>query len=55
MTPMGERVLQILLIVLAVVVAFTVLGWLLKALWWMALIAGGIVLGGLILQKISKE
>jgi len=55
MAPMGERAIQILLIVLAVVVAFTVLGWLLKALWWIALIAGGVVLGGLILGKISKS
>jgi hypothetical protein len=55
MTPMGERAIQILLIVLAVVVAFTVLGWLLKALWWIALIAGGVVLGGVILGKISKS
>ncbi|MBI5156583.1 MAG: hypothetical protein HZA58_01070 [Acidimicrobiia bacterium] len=52
---MGERVVQIILIVLAVVVAFTVLGWLLRALWWIALIAGGVVLGGLILGKISKS
>lgn len=55
MTPMGERVVQIILIVLAVVVAFTVLGWLLRALWWIALIAGGVVLGGLILGKLSKS
>jgi hypothetical protein len=55
MAPMGEKAVQIVLIVLAVVVAFSVLGWLLRALWWMAVIAGGIVLGGLILGKMSKS
>ncbi len=52
---MGEKVLQIGLIILGVVLAFTVIGWLLKTLWWMAVIAGGIVLGGLILSKTSKS
>jgi len=51
---MGERVWQLIIIILAVVVAFTILGWLLKALWWVAVVAAGIVLGGLILGRISK-
>ncbi len=51
---MGERVMQFIIIVLAVLVAFTILGWLLKALWWVALVAAGIVVGGLVLGKISK-
>lgn len=51
---MGERVVQIALIILAVVIAFTVIGWLLRALWWIALIGAGIVVAGLILRKIPK-
>jgi hypothetical protein len=52
---MGERAAQIALIVLAVVIAFSVIGFLLRALWWMAVIAGGIVLAVLILGKISDD
>jgi len=51
---MSEKVIQIVLIVLAVLVGVTMLGWLLKALWWVAVIAGGIVVGGLVLGKMSK-
>lgn len=54
MTPMGDKVVQIIVIVLAILVGVTILGWLLKALWWVAVIAGGIVVGGLILGKMSK-
>jgi hypothetical protein len=54
MTPMGEKVVQIILIVLAVMVGVTLLGWLLKALWWVAVIAGGIVVGGLVLGRMQK-
>lgn len=51
---MSEKVIQIILIVLAVLVGVTMLGWLLKAMWWVAVIAGGIVVGGLILGKMEK-
>lgn len=51
---MGERVIQIVVVVLAVMVAFTIIGWVLKALWWTAVVAAGVVLGGLILSKIGK-
>jgi hypothetical protein len=54
MKSMSEKVIQIILIVLAVLVGVTMLGWLLKALWWVAVIAGGIVVGGLILGKMPK-
>ena len=54
MNPMSEKVIQIILIVLAVLVGVTMLGWLLKAMWWVAVIAGGIVVGGLILGKMEK-
>jgi hypothetical protein len=54
MTPMGEKAVQVILIVVAVVVGFSILGWLLKALWWVAVIAGGIVLAALVLGKMEK-
>jgi len=52
---MGEHVGRVLVIAIVVVVGFSVLGWLLKALWWMAVIAGGIVLAALVLGKMSKQ
>lgn len=52
---MGERFVQVALIVVAVIVGFTVLGWLLKALWWMAVIAGGIVLASLVLGALKRD
>lgn len=51
---MGQSVGQLVIIVLAVAVAFTILGWLLKALWWVAVVAAGIVVGGLVLGRISR-
>ena len=40
---------------MVVAIAFSVIGFLLKALWWMAAIAGGIVLAAVVMGKISKE
>ena len=54
MTPMGEKAIQVILIVLAVVIGFSILGWLLKALWWVAVIAGGAVLAALILGTMER-
>lgn len=54
MTPMGEKVVQVILIVLAVMVGVTLVGWLLKALWWVAVIAAGIVVGGILLGRVQR-
>ncbi len=51
---MGERATQVILIVLAILVGFTILGWLLKALWWVTVVAAGIVIGGVLLGRIAK-
>lgn len=51
---MGEKVIGFVVIVVAVIIGFSILGFILKALWWMAVIAGGIVLAALVLNKMGK-
>lgn len=52
---MGERVIGFVVIVAAVIIGFSILGFIFRALWWMAVIAGGIVLAALILGKVGKS
>ena len=52
---MGERFVQVMLLIVVVIVGVTILGWILKTLWWMAVIAGGIVLAGLVLGALKKD
>jgi hypothetical protein len=47
--------MQFVLLVLIIIVAFGVLGFILKTLWWIAVIAGGIVLGGAILRALDRN
>jgi hypothetical protein len=52
---MGEKVLGFVVLVAAIIIGFSILGFILKALWWMAVIAGGIVLAALVLNKLGKR
>ena len=52
---MGEKVLGFVVIVAAVIIGFSILGLILRALWWMAVIAGGIVLAALVLNRVGKR
>ena len=54
MASMGDKVIGFVLIVAAVIIGFSILGFILKALWWTAVIAGGIVLATLVLNKMGK-
>ena len=51
---MGDKILGFVVIVAAVIIGFSILGFILRALWWMAVIAGGIVLAALVLNKMGK-
>lgn len=52
---MGDNIARVIVIVVVVVIAFSVIGFLLKALWWLAVIAGAIVLFTIAKGKISKS
>jgi len=52
---MGEKVIGFVVIVVAVIIGFSILGFILRALWWMAVIAGGVVLAALLLGKTGKR
>lgn len=51
---MGDKFVGFVVFVLAVIIGFSILGFILKALWWVAVIAGGIVLAFLVLNKMGK-
>ena len=52
---MREHAFRIILIFAAVIIGFSILGFLLKALWWIALIAGGMLLASMVMRSISKD
>jgi hypothetical protein len=52
---MGEKVIGFAVLVVAIIVGFSILGFILRALWWMAVIAGGIVLAALVFNRTGKS
>ncbi|HLA67427.1 MAG TPA: hypothetical protein VJP05_08105 [Acidimicrobiia bacterium] len=52
---MGDKIIGFVVIVVAVIIGFSILGFILRALWWMAVIAGGIVLGFVVLNKMGRS
>jgi hypothetical protein len=52
---MGEKIIGFVVLVAAIIIGFSILGFILKALWWMAVVAGGIVIAALVLNKLGKR